>query len=122
VRRRRSTSQQDLVEDEGNDHGRALGTWGRTQAHSGQSSEHDRGHNASAKAPEGVERGGMVPRWREYTPMSNRAKTRAINREIGARGGFSPPEETLESQSNGGDAVKRRVDGSELRLHRKSLW
>jgi hypothetical protein len=90
VRRRRSTSRRDLAGDEGNGHGRALGTWGRTQAHSGQSGEHDRGHNASAEAPEGTEHDRMVPRLRESTQASNRAKTRAINREIGARGGCSP--------------------------------
>jgi hypothetical protein len=92
VRRRRSTSRRDLAGDEGNSHDRALGTWGRTQAHSGQSGEHGRGHNASAEAPEGAKRGGMVPWRRESTPASNRVKTRAINREIGAWGGCSPRE------------------------------
>jgi hypothetical protein len=95
VRQRRSTSRRDLTRDEGNGHGRALGTWGRTRSHSRQSSDHDLGHNASAEAPEGAECGGMVPRRRESTSASNRAKTRAINREIGARGGCSPREETL---------------------------
>jgi hypothetical protein len=97
VRRCRSTSRRGLARDKGNDHGRALGTWGRTQAHSGQSGEHNRGHHASAEAPVGAERGGMVPRRREYAPVSNRTKTRAINNEIGVRGGCSPREETLES-------------------------
>jgi hypothetical protein len=78
--------------------------------HSGQSGEHAHGHNASAKAPDGIERSGMVPRRRESTPTSNRAKTRAINKEIGVRGGCSPREETLESRSNGGDAGMPRVD------------
>jgi hypothetical protein len=84
---------------------------GRTRAHSGQSGEHDRGHSASAEAPEGVERSGMVPRRRESTPASNRAMTRAINREIGAQGGCLPQEETLEYRSNGGGAGTPRVDG-----------
>jgi hypothetical protein len=111
VRRRCSTSQRDLAGDEGNGYDRALSTWGRTQAHSGQSGEHDRGHNASVEAPEGAEHGGMVPRRRESTPASNHAKTKAINREIGAQGGSSPREETLESWSNGGDAGRPQVDG-----------
>jgi hypothetical protein len=63
VQRRLTTLRQDLAGDEGNGHDRALGTWGRTWAHSRQSSEHDRGHNASVKALEGAEHSGMVPRW-----------------------------------------------------------
>jgi hypothetical protein len=82
VRRRRLTSRRDLVGDEGNDHGRALGTWGRTRSRSGRHGEHDRGHNAGVGAPEGAERGGVAQRRCGYTPASNRAKTRAINREI----------------------------------------
>jgi hypothetical protein len=101
VRRCRSTSRRDLAGDEGNSHGRALGTWGKTRAHSEQHGEHDRGHNASAEAPEGAERDGMVPRRHESTPASNHTKTRAINREIGALGSCSPREETLEPRSNG---------------------
>jgi hypothetical protein len=84
ARRHRSTLRRDLAGDEGNDHGRALGAWGRAHARSGQSSKHDRGHNASAEAPEGAERSGVVPRRRESTPASNRAMTRAINRKEGA--------------------------------------
>jgi hypothetical protein len=90
VRRRPSTSRRDLAGDKGNGHGGALGTWGKTQAHSGQSGEHDCGHNASAEAPEGAERGEMVPRRRKFAPASNRAKTRVINREIGAPRCCSP--------------------------------
>jgi hypothetical protein len=37
--------------------------------------------------------------------------TRAINREIGARGDCSPREETLESRGNGGGAGTPRGDG-----------
>jgi hypothetical protein len=77
------------------------------------------------EAPEGTERGEMAPRRRESTLASNRVKARAINREIGARGGCSPREETLEPRSNGGDAGTPRVDGGgasasrgELRLAR----
>ena len=80
-------ARRDLVGDEGNGNDRALGAWGRAQARSGQSGEHDRGHNASTEAPKGAERGGMVPWRRESTLASNRAKTRAINREIGVLGG-----------------------------------
>jgi hypothetical protein len=54
VRRCRSTSRRDLAGDEGNDHDRALGTWGRTRARSGRHGERDRGHNAGAGAPEGL--------------------------------------------------------------------
>jgi hypothetical protein len=122
VRRRLSTSRWDLVGEEGNDHGRALGTWGRTRAHLGQSGEHDRGHNASAEALEGAERGGMVPRWQESTLASNHAKTRAINREIGAQGGCSPREETLDSRTNGEDAGTPRVDGGGAPATRGELW
>jgi hypothetical protein len=86
VRWHRSTSRRDLAGDEGNGHDRALGTWGRTRAHSGQTGEHDHGHHASAEAPEGADRGGMVPRWHESAPASNPTKTEAINREIGGAG------------------------------------
>jgi hypothetical protein len=51
------------------------------------------------------------PTARGSTSASNRAKTRAINREIGAWGGCSPREETLEHRSNGGDTWTPRVDG-----------
>jgi hypothetical protein len=110
VRRCRSTSWRDLAGDEGNGHDRALGTWGRSLACSGRHGEHDRGNNASAEAPEGAEHVGMAPRRRGSTPMSNRAKTRAINREIGAWGGCSPREETLEPPSNDRDIGTPRVD------------
>jgi hypothetical protein len=36
--------------------------------------------------------------------MSNRVKTRAAKGEIGAWGGCSPQEETMEHRGNGGDA------------------
>jgi hypothetical protein len=85
-----STERRDLAGDEGNDHGRALGTWGRTRARSGRDAEHDRGQNASTGEPEGAERGGVAQQRRGSTLASNRAKTRAINREIGAQGGCSP--------------------------------
>jgi hypothetical protein len=49
--------------------------------------------------------------------MSNRAKTKATNGEIGARGGCSPQEETLEHRGNGGDARTPQVDGGGLWLH-----
>jgi hypothetical protein len=101
----------DLARDEGNDHGRALGAWGRAQARSGQSGEHEHGHNARAEAPEGAERDGMVPRRRESTSASNRVMTKAINRKIGARGDCSPREETLESWGKGGGAGTPRGDG-----------
>jgi hypothetical protein len=120
ARRRCSTSRRDLTRDKGNDHGMAQGTWERTRAHSGQSGEHDRGHNASAEALEGVEHGAMVPRRHESTPASNRAMTRAINKEIGARRGCSPREETLESRGNGGGAGRLGATVAELRLHRKN--
>jgi hypothetical protein len=47
-------------------------------------------------------------------------KTRATNGEIGARGGCSPQEETLEHRGNDGDARTPRVDGGGLRLHGKN--
>jgi hypothetical protein len=122
VRRRHSTSRRDLAGDEGNSNDRALGTWGRTQAHSGQSGEHDRGHNANAEAPEGAERVWMVPRQRESTQASNHMKTRVINKEIGVWGGLSPREETLESQSNDGDAGTPRVDDGGAPAARGELW
>jgi hypothetical protein len=46
--------------------------------------------------------------------------TRAINREIGARGDCSPREETLESQGNDGGAGTPRATMAELRWHRKN--
>jgi hypothetical protein len=84
---------------------------GKNSAHLGQSSEHDHGHNASAEAPEGAEHDGMVSWQHKSTPASNRAKTRAINREIGVQRGCSPREEALESRSNDGDTRMPRVDG-----------
>jgi hypothetical protein len=84
---------------------------GKNLAHLGQSSKHDRGHNASVEALEGAERDGMVPWRHESTPASNRAKTRAINREIGVQRGCSPREEALESRSNDEDTRTPRVDG-----------
>jgi hypothetical protein len=115
------TSRWDLAGDEGNGHGRSLGTWERTRAHSGKFGKHDRGHNASAKAPKGAERGGMVPRRRESTAASNRAMTRAINREIGARGGCSPREETLESRGNGRGTGTPWGDGGEALAAQQEL-
>jgi hypothetical protein len=56
------------------------------------------------------------------TPASNRMKTRAINREIGARGSCSPREETLEPRSNGGDTGTPRVDGGGAPGARGELW
>jgi hypothetical protein len=60
--------------------------------------------------PEGAEHGGVAQRWSRPTPASNRVKTRAINREIGAQGGCSPREETLEHRGNDGDAGTPRID------------
>jgi hypothetical protein len=53
--------------------------------------------------------------------VSNRAKTRAINREIGARGGCSPREETLEHRSNGEDAGTPRVNRGGAPIARREL-
>jgi hypothetical protein len=44
-------------------------------------------------------------------------KTRVTKGEIGARGGCSPQEETLEHRDNGGDTGIARVDDGGLRLH-----
>jgi hypothetical protein len=80
VRWRRPTSWRDLVGDEGNGRGRALGTWGRTRARLGRHGEHDCEHNAGTGTPEGAEYGGVAQRRRGSTLASNRAKTRVINR------------------------------------------
>jgi hypothetical protein len=87
VRWRRSTSRRGLAGDEGDDHGGALGAWGKTRARSGRHGELGHGHNAGMGAPEGAEHGRVTQRRRGPTPASNRAKTRAVNREIGAQGG-----------------------------------
>jgi hypothetical protein len=63
---------QDLAGDEGNSHGTALGTWGRTQARSGRHGEHDRGHNAGAGAPEGAERDEVAQWQRIYSREQSR--------------------------------------------------
>jgi hypothetical protein len=111
ARRRRPTSRWDLTRDKGNSRGRALGAWGTAQARSGQSDEHNRGHNTNTEAPEGAERNRKVSWWREPTPVSNCAMTRTINGEIGVRGGCSPRVETLESRGNNGGAGTPWDDG-----------
>jgi hypothetical protein len=73
-------------------------------------------------APEGAERSGVAQWRRRSTPASNRVKTRVINREIGARGGCSPREKTLEHRSNGGDAGTPRVDFDGAPPARGELW
>jgi hypothetical protein len=42
---------------------------------------------------------------------NNRALTRAVTTELGARAGWSPREEALESRGNGGGAGTRWGDG-----------
>jgi hypothetical protein len=54
-------------------------------------------------------------------PISNRVKTRATKGEIGAQGGCSPQEETLEHRGNDGDAGMARVDDGGLQLHRENV-
>jgi hypothetical protein len=70
-------------------------------------------------APEGAEYSEAGERRRRSTRASNRAVTRAINKEIGVRGDCSPREETLESQGNsGGTGMPQTV--AKLQLHRKN--
>jgi hypothetical protein len=78
---------------------------------SGRHGKLDRGHNT-----------GVAQLRRKPTPASNCAKTRAINREIGAHGGCSPREETLEHRGNGRDVGTPRVDGGGALTARGELW
>jgi hypothetical protein len=108
---RRSTSWQGLTRDEGDDHGGALGAWGKTRARSGCHGELDSGNNAGAGSSECAEHGGVTQRRHGPTSVSNHVKTRAVKREKTAHGGCSAREETLEHRVNGGDAGTPRVDG-----------
>jgi hypothetical protein len=85
-------------------HGEGLGQWERAQAGSRRHDGLSRGHDTGAEAPEDADHSGVAQRRRELAPVSNRAKTKATNGEIGAQGGCSPQEETLEHQGNDGDA------------------
>jgi hypothetical protein len=86
----------------GDDHDGVLGAWEKTRARSRRHGELDRGHNTGAGAPEGAEHGGVAQRRRGPTPSSNRAKTRAVNREIGGAGRL------LISRGNNGALRQRR--------------
>jgi hypothetical protein len=94
----------------GHNHNKGLGDWGKTRAHSGRHGGLNPRHNAGAGELEGVERGGVAQWQRRFAPTSNRAKTRVANGEVGARGGCSPQEETLEHRGNGRDARMPQVD------------
>jgi hypothetical protein len=70
-------------------HGEGLRHWERARAGSERHVGLSHGHDIDAEAPEGADH-GRAAQWRcKLAPMSNRAKTRATNREIGARGGCS---------------------------------
>jgi hypothetical protein len=71
-------------------HEEGLGHWVRAQAGSGRHSILSRGHDTGVEAPEGADHSGAAQHRRELAPARNHAQTRAINREIGARGGCSP--------------------------------
>jgi hypothetical protein len=60
VRWRRSTSRRGFTGDEGDDHDKALGVWGKARARSGRHGELSHGRNAGAGAPEGAERDGVA--------------------------------------------------------------
>jgi hypothetical protein len=106
----------------GHNHDKALGDWEKTRAHLGRHGGLNCGHNAGAGAPKGAERGGMAQRWCGFAPTGNRAKTKATNGEIGAHGGCSPQEETLEHRGNDGDARMPWVNGGGLRLHGENTY
>jgi hypothetical protein len=74
----------EVAGDKGDDHGRALGVWGKAQACSGRHEQHDRGHNTSVEAPKGAERDEANQQQRESTPTSNYADTMAITGKIRA--------------------------------------
>ena len=68
-------------------------------------------------APEGAERGGAAQQRHGFALTSNHAKTKETKGEIGAQGGCSPQEETLEQWDNDGDVGMAWVDDGGLRLH-----
>jgi hypothetical protein len=101
----------------GHDHDKALGAWGRTRAHSGRHDGLNHGHNTGAGAPEGAKRGGAAQWRRGFALTSNHVKTKVTKGEIGAQGGCSPQEETLEHRGISGDVGMARVNGGGLWLH-----
>jgi hypothetical protein len=62
------------------------------------------------KAPEGAAHGETGYQRRGTTPASNCVLTRAVHREIGARGGCSPCGGTLEALGSGGGTWTRWGD------------
>jgi hypothetical protein len=87
------------------------GMLGRAQEGSGWHGGHGRGHGTGTGEPEGVDRDGAAQRRGLLAPASNRSRDMATNGEIGARGGCSPQEETLEHSSNNGKVGMPWVDG-----------
>jgi hypothetical protein len=112
-----STSRRGLAGDEGDNHGGALGAWGKTRARSGRHGELDHGHNVGAGASEGAEHSGVAQRRCGSTPARNYMDTRAVTGKMRAWECCSPRVQTHRHLRNGGNAWKPRVDGGGLRLH-----